>query len=316
VRRMLRALKSLRLALALIAYLAVTAIVASLLPQGREAAFYYTLLPAPLAWLALKSGFANFYASALFLIPVFLFFANLATCSADRFARELKRGKPRRHGPDILHLGLILLLIGAVLGQAAKQSRPSWEGFVRLGAGEAVELPNGRRLTIKDLKSERYADGRPKDWISRVELSQSGKILLHDYPIRVNHPLRMGALSVYQASYGAERVLELISPDGARRSLASGEYIQSDKGRLMLMSIDLESGKAIAREEGGSGARTIGLEAGSRIGEFTVLGAKELALSGLQAAYDPAYPLVLAAFALIGLGTVISLARKLGELKA
>ena len=313
---MLRALKSLRLALALIAYLAVTAIAASLLPQGREAAFYYALLPSPLAWLVLESGFANFYSSALFLIPVFLFFANLATCSADRFARERKKAKPRRHGPDILHLGLILLLIGAVGGQIAKQSRPSWEGFVRLGIGEAVELPNGRRLTIKDLKSERYPDGRPKDWMSRIELSQSGKILLPDYPIRVNHPLRQGALSVYQTSFGSERVLELRRSDGAMRSLASGESIQLDEGRLMLMSIDLESGKAIAREEGSSGARTIGLEAGSKIGDFTVLSAKELALSGLQAVYDPAYPLVLAAFAIIGLGTVVTLARRLGELEA
>jgi cytochrome c biogenesis protein ResB len=294
LRKLFKALRSVKLAIVLIAYLAVTGILASLAPQG----------------------FANFYGSALFLAPAFLFFANLAACSAERFVRERKKGKGRRHGPDILHLGLILLILGAVFGQVAKQGRPSWQGFARLAVGEAVALPNGKLLSVKALENRRYADGRPMDWISRVELSQDGRILIPSYEIRVNHPLRMGALSIYQVSYGSERVLELLSPSGARRSLAAGESIEGGQGRLMLMSVDLESGVAVAREESEQGSRTISLKAGSELGGFTVEGAREVELSGLQAAYDPSYPVIIAAFALISLGAIITFARKIGDAQA
>jgi cytochrome c biogenesis protein ResB len=316
VRKLLEALKSVKLALALIAYLILTGILASLVPQGREASFYYSTLPAFAAGLVLGSGFSRFYGSVLFLLPALIFFANLSACSADRFVRE--RGKSidrRRHGPDILHLGLILLLVGAVLGQVAKQSRPSWEGFARLAAGEAVELPNGRLLTLLRLSSERYPDGRPKDWISEVEISQAGKVLIAEYKIRVNHPLRMGALSIYQASFGSERVLELMDPSGARRSLAAGEYVEDGEGSIMLMSVDLDSGTAIVREESAEGSRTISIRKGSRVGAFVVEGAGEAQLSGLQAFYDPAYPLVILAFAVIALGAFITFARRIGELE-
>jgi hypothetical protein len=284
-----RSIKSVKLALILIAYLAVTGILASLVPRG-----------------------AIFYGSLFFLLPALLFFVNLSACSIDRFARELRKGKARSHGPDILHLGLILLLAGAVFGQSAKHSHPSWQGFARLAVGDAVVLPNGKLLALAALDSERYADGRPKDWISTVEVRQPGKLLVPSYKIRVNHPLRMGTLSIYQASYGMERVLVLVDPSGAKRSLAEGESIDAVDGKLTLMSVDLESGVAIVREQNSSETRTIGIKAGSKIGAFTVVGAKEVALSGLQAAYDPAYPIVIVALVLIVLGAFITFARKLG----
>jgi cytochrome c biogenesis protein len=288
-----KALKSIKLALALIAYLVIASVAASVLPRG-----------------------ASFYSTLYFLIPAFLFFANLAACSADRFAREIKKGGAGRHGPDILHLGLILLLIGAVLGQAAKASHPGWEGYARLGRGDAVQLPNGDLLVLKSLASENYPDGRPKNWISTVELSRAGKTLIPSFDIRVNHPLRMGALSIFQSSFGSERVLELEGPASSKRSLAAGEYIDDGSSRLMLMSVDLESGTAIARAEKPQGATTIILSKGSKIGPFTVAGPREALLSGLQAAYDPFYPVVIAGFIFIGLGAFITFARRLGELKA
>jgi cytochrome c biogenesis protein ResB len=312
----LKALKSMRLALVLIAYIAVTGILASLLPQGRESSFYYSIMPAPLARLVLFSGFDDFYGSLPFLIPALLFFANLAACSADRFSRELKKGKARRHGPDIIHLGLILLLLGAVFGQVARQTHPSWQGFARLGNGDAARLPDGRLLVIKSLQNLKYPDGRDKDWISTVEVSEAGKTLISSYEIRVNHPLRMGSLSIFQAAFGSERVLELTGPAGSARNLAVGEYIDAADGRLTLTSIDPEGGTAIASEEGAGGSKTISLVAGSEIGSFTVEGVGEAELSGLRVTYNPFYPVILAAFAIVGVGVFITFARKLGELEA
>ena len=316
MRNVLAALKSVRLALALITYIVITGIISSLVAQGRDASYYYSSFPAPLASLIIATGFRDFYGSILFFIPVFLFFANLSVCSADRFARELKKGKAGRHGPDILHLGLVLLLLGAVLGQAAKQSHPAWQGFARLGKGEAVELPNGRILLLKSLRSEKYPDGRSKDWVSTVEVSEAGKVVIPSYDIRVNHPLRMGPLSILQASYGSGGVLELAGPSDSTRSLSIGDYIDTGVLRLTLLSVDPDSGLATAREEDEKGARTVSLAKGSRVGSFTVQGSGEEELSGLQAVYDPYYPLVVAAFAVIGIGSFITFARRFGEIRA
>jgi len=82
------------------------------------------------------------------------------------------------------------------------------------------------------------------------------------------------------------------------------------------VSVDPDSGLATAREEDAKGTRTVSLAKGSRIGAFTVQGAGEEELSGLQAVYDPFYPLVIAAFAVIGLGSFITFARRLGEIQA
>lgn len=228
MRLLFKALKSIRLALSLIAYLVVSGIIASI-----------------------DKDSSAFYSSPYFLAPAFLFFANLATCSADRFVRERKRKGLRRHGPDILHLGLILLLLGSVFGQWAKQSHPSWQGFARLAKGQAVELPDGRVLRLMDLRSEKYSDGRPKDWVSIVELSKSGKILIPSFQIRVNHPLRLGPESIFQVSY----FLEGSAIDG---------IMQAEQ-------------------------------------------------TGLQAVYDPFYPVIIVAFAVIALGACITFARKIGE---
>lgn len=317
-------LRSMKLAIALIAYLVATGILASLLEQGREAAFYYSSLTPFLAELVVKSGFSNFYGSLLFLVPALLFFANLSACAADRLVRELKKPKPtRRHGPDILHLGLILLIISVLIGQAAKLSRPDYQGYVRLGAGEAVQLPGDRLLELKSLRVERYADGRPKSWISSVSVLKGKTVLVPSYDIRVNHPLRLGGLSILQSSYGTERALKLESPNGETRSLATGESLDTEGGRLQLMSVDLDTGTALARVEPTAGAagaaaepRTLALSKGSKIGSFSVTAAEEIPLSGLMASYDPAFPAILASLCIAALGICVTFARKLGELKA
>lgn len=329
MRAFLKALRSLKLALVLLAYFAVTGTLASILPQGREALYYRETLPTLVASIAIGTGFTDFYRSLLFLVPAFLIFANLSACAAYRLTRELaKPSRQRRHGPDLLHLGLILLIASAVLSQAAKAGHPEDRGSVRLAKGEAVQLPGGRILEMADLWVERYPDGRPKAWVSQVRVWKGNSLETAAFDIRVNHPLRLGGLSIFQSSFGTERALQLIGPSGERRSLVAGERIDSADGSLMLMSVDLATGTALARidpkplptgsvsETDSAEAQTINLGKGSKIGSFRVDGAREISLSGLTASYDPAYPAVLASLGLLTLGTIVTFAQKLGGLKA
>jgi hypothetical protein len=314
-----KALRSIKLALALIAYFAMTGIAASFIPQGREAAYYRETMPPSAAEFVLKTGLTNFYGSLPFLIPAFLFFANLSSCAAYRFSREMKKDrKARRHGPDILHFGLILLVASVVAGQAAKQTSSEVRGYVRLGVGEAVQLSGGKILLVKSLREERYPDGRPRDWVSAVEIWKNGKLFVPEREIRVNHPLRIGGLSIRQASYRSERVLRLIGASGETRSLAGGESLDIDAGKIQLMSVDLEAKTALARMEprpvqgqNQGEAKTISIGIGTKLGNLAVVGMEEEALSGLMANYDPLFPLVVVSLVISALGICLTFARSL-----
>jgi cytochrome c biogenesis protein ResB len=175
-----KALRSIKLAIALLAYFAATGIAAS--------------IPA--------TGFSSFYSSPFFLFPAFLFFANLSSCAAYRFAKELKKERRRRrHGPDLLHFGLVLLVASVVASRAAVQMSAESRGFVKLRSGEAVQLSGDRVLLLKSARVDRYPDGRPRDFVSVVELWKDGQLLIPEREIGVNRPLRLGGLSIRQTAF-------------------------------------------------------------------------------------------------------------------
>ena len=127
-----------RLAIGLIAYLAVTCILATLVPQGLADDEYRAMYPKIVAQLVVQTGFGGFFGSILFIIPAFLFFANLSACTVKRFVRELRKKAGRRHGPDILHVGLMALVIGSIWSFSGHQ-----QGSVTLAPGDGVNLPDG-----------------------------------------------------------------------------------------------------------------------------------------------------------------------------
>lgn len=312
-----KALRSTGLAIFLIAYLAAASVAASFLPQGREAGYYRGSMPAPIAELAIRTGFTDFYASPAFLGPALLFFSNLSSCAAYRLAKELrKERKKRRHGPDLIHLGLVLLIAAAVAGEAVQRLKPEeTRGFVRLAPGEAVRLSGNRILALVSLREEDYPDGRPEDWVSVVRVTEGDRLLVADREIRVNRPLRLGGLSIRQASFQTAGVLGLRAPSGETRDLVEGESLALSSGSVELTSVDLGAGKAFFREAAKPGesaeARRFELGPGSALGDFTVVGLRAEELSGLVASYDPLYPAVLASFAVTILGLFVTFAQKL-----
>ncbi len=203
MQRILGFFKSMRLAVALIAILAAGSALATVVPQGLRSEEYIAGYGRTLGGILVGSGMSRYFRSPLFLAPAFLFFANLSACSVDRLIRELRKKGRRRHGPDLLHLGLMLLVIGALLSFSGRR-----EGAVSLAEGEVAGLPDGRLLRMDRIDYLAYEDGRPRDWISRVTVLRDGKAEIEGYSIRVNNPLRLGGVALYQSSYGIEGGVE------------------------------------------------------------------------------------------------------------
>jgi hypothetical protein len=293
---------------ALIAWLAVSGAAATLVPQGEDGQFYRDRYPAPLASAMAASGFTDFFRSWLFIAPAAVFFANLSTCAAARFLRQLRTTGRRSFGPDLLHFGLMLLVAVSALSPSLRR-----EGYVNLREGDNVELPGGAVLSLAGFEYLAYPDGRPKEWTSTVAVREGAATVLPSYPIRVNHPLRLGSISLYQASHGVERVLVLRDPSGAERSIAAGEEAVAVDERIRLLAFDQGAGTALVRSVTPAGSRELAVGPGGKAGGFTVLGNREADSSGLKVVIDPCYPIVLLSFIVTLAGLAATFIRKLRE---
>jgi len=295
VREFWKKLKSIKLAIALIVILATGSLLATLIPQGKASEEYFKLYPKFVAELVVQTGLNRFFSSILFLVPALLFFINLGACALDRLVRELRKKNKRRHGPDILHVGLLLLIVGGIVSFSGRQ-----EGMVRLAAGESVALPNGEILPV-------------------VNLEKDGTLLKENVEIRVNKPLRIGAITIYQNSYSAALAVAVSAPDGSVTTLARGESFEAEGIRIFFMTTEKKPGvetgetQAVLRVQGGGLDGAVRVDSqGILVGRYAVATTQVLS-TGLQAVSDPGYPFVLVSLILIGLGTALTFAQKLND---
>lgn len=301
MKKFVQALSSLRLAVGLLVYLAIAGIFGTLLrPEAAGSSR---------SWLPDRSTVGM----ALVVLPLLLFLANLSTCAARRFLRQLHAEGRKRFGPDVLHLGLVLLVVGGLW---------SWSGRVErvatLEPGEGAALPDGSTLVVRDLRFEAYDDGRPRDWVSVVDLARDGTTLVEAYELRVNSPLRHAGLTFFQASFIDEWVLTLRDAAGTELGLRAGDTLTLGPSSWTFLGIadpgSSEPGRAAVRTSGPeAGMRTLNVTIGERVEGLEVAGLRRIRATGIGAVSDPGYPLVLAALILVAIGTAWTFLGKLKE---
>jgi cytochrome c biogenesis protein len=123
------------------------------------------------------------------------------------------KGRYTRLGVYVVHLSVILILIGGLLGLLF-----GFRGSVRIAEGRSADrifLPNnpaGRDLgfTVRcdDFDVSYYDTGQPKDYKSVITVLEDGKEVLKE-TIRVNHPFSYGGLRFYQSSFGIDSVNQI-----------------------------------------------------------------------------------------------------------
>ena len=299
-----RFFRSVRLAVVLLLILTGLSLLATLVQQGQEPAFYFHNYPPLLARLITFLGYGNFFKSPLFLVPCAPFFVNLAVCTVDRVAGRLRRKARRRYGPDLVHLGLLVMIVGALLSTWGRR-----EGSFYLGRGDSIDLPMGYRLTLLDYVDKRYEDGRPQDWVSTVQASRGEKVLAASYPIEVNRPLRLRGLRIYQSSFKREDTAQLREPGGQTLPIRDGQYFEWQDGILYFAGI--QDGKArFERWKGHTLAETLSLAEAQPVGPYTIVGLSSRELTGLKAVRDPGFLPVLAALLVVVAGLALTFIQK------
>jgi hypothetical protein len=288
----------------LILIIAVLSIVGTLIPQGRDPLFYFHVYGNFRARAVLILNLDDFFRSAPFLLPVGLFFINLSVCTVDRFAGRRRRGARRRHGPDLIHLGLLLLIIGAMLSAFGRE-----DSLVHLAKGEEFRLRGEYTVRLVDLEYQEYESGRPKDWISTVEVYRNGELLIPSYPIEVNKPLRLGGVRIYQATFAREDRALLEDEAGIGRPITSGRGFQVEGGVVVFRGI--EGNAAVFELWSRQSRRAVyRVGVGESIGEYKVAGLDSPNVTGLKAVKDPGFIPVVIALIISAAGLTLTLIQK------
>jgi len=317
-----------KLAIVLVLYLAITSGLSTLIPQGEEISHYYANYSQTLARIIEIFQFHTFFRSFLFLFPLILFSINLVVCAVDRMVKRLRGKARKRFGPDIVHIGLILLMIAGLIGLYGREESRVW-----LTPGESTLLSEEYELVLKSFDFQKYEDGRPKDWLSSVEVKRDGQ-LVKTHTIEVNRPLKIGRLKVYQASYTEDITADISDFVGEIVTIRPGDYYSTENSMVIFRSVEtdgvnpalqdddpcLDSGIAVFEElsadSTGSGHEVIavyrvGID--EQIGMYTI---EKLCVSnstGLQVVEDSSVVPLIASLILIGLGMSLTFVQKIGD---
>ncbi len=124
----------------------------------------------------------------------------------EGFVVFAEKGRWTRFGVYIVHLSVILLILGAIIG-----SLIGFKGFVNIPEGESVDsvrLRNNGRVqplgfTIRndDFEVSFYDTGAPKEFRSSLIILENDQEMVKK-DIIVNDPLRYKGISIFMASYG------------------------------------------------------------------------------------------------------------------
>jgi len=117
-----------------------------------------------------------------------------------------EKGRWTRIGVYIVHLSVLLMLIGAMIGSVF-----GFEGFVNIAEGETVQhirlrTDNAVRqldfaIRCDDFDVSFYENGAPREFRSSLTIIEDGKPVL-SRDIIVNDPLKYKGISLFQSSYG------------------------------------------------------------------------------------------------------------------
>jgi cytochrome c biogenesis protein len=115
-------------------------------------------------------------------------------------------------GTVIAHLSLALILIGALVGSAFGFRN---DGFA-VAVGSTVDIGNGTGLSVeaKNFSDSYYTNGSPSDYASELVVYRDGQ-RVGASTIRVNEPMRIGDVSLYQSYFGAAAALKVVDGSGA-----------------------------------------------------------------------------------------------------
>ena len=229
-----------------------------------------------------------------------------------------RKGVVGRLGPILIHLGMILLMIGATYGSLNGQTI---ERF--LAPGRSIDLLDknankGLTIELQKFQIERDPQGRAEQYRSLVKIIESNG---HNEvkEISVNYPLRYKGLTIYQAEWSLAAVtLKINDSPKLQIPIKSIEELgkqvwgaviptKTDGTDPILLTVNSELGPAIIYDNNGTRLMSLNINNEAEVKESIIKLVNIVPSSGLLLKHDPGVPIVYTSFAIIIIGGSLSL---------
>ena len=229
-----------------------------------------------------------------------------------------RQGVIGRLGPILIHLGMILLMIGATYGSL---NGKTIEKF--LAPGRSIDLLNnneekGLTIELQKFQIERDPQGRAEQYKSTVNVIEpNGNNQSKE--ISVNYPLRYKGLTLYQADWSLAAItIEIdnspklqipIEPISELGEQVWGTIIPTNKDgkNQILLTVDSELGPVNIYDNDGTLLTKLSINKEEKVKGALINIINIIPSSGLLLKHDPGVPLVYLSFAIILIGGSLSI---------
>ena len=229
-----------------------------------------------------------------------------------------RQGVIGRLGPILIHLGMIILMIGATYGSL---NGKTIEKF--LAPGRSIDLVNNNKesgliIELEKFKIERDPQGRAEQYRSIVNIIEPNGTN-QSKEISVNYPLRYKGLTLYQADWSIAAITiqignspKLQIPVNSIPELGDqvwGTLIPTKKDgkEPILLTVDSEIGPVKIYDRDGTLITNININKEAKVKDNLIKIINIIPSSGLLLKYDPGVPLVYTSFAIILIGGSLSI---------
>ncbi|MFW6126664.1 MAG: cytochrome c biogenesis protein ResB [Thermodesulfobacteriota bacterium] len=176
----------------------------------------------------------------------------------DRLVYFWERGRFRPLGPYVVHLSLLVILTGALLGKFL-----GVQGSLSLNEGEVSqnfvsagkEKPLDFKARLDDFQVLYYPNRAPREFRSDLTFMKPGQAP-EQAVCRVNDPVTFGGFTFYQSSYGHTVRLEVKNGDNSLILEAPvGRTVELPGGRAHFRVLEYRPDLVMPGEQGGPGKR-------------------------------------------------------------
>ncbi len=229
-----------------------------------------------------------------------------------------RQGVIGRLGPILIHIGMILLMIGATYGSL---NGKTIEKF--LAPGRSIDLLNnnkekGLTIELQKFQIERDPQGRAEQYRSIVNVIEpNGNNQSKE--ISVNYPLRYKGITLYQADWSlaaitiqidnSPRLQIPIEPIPELGEQVWGTIIPTNKDgkNPILLTVDSELGPVNIYDNDGTLLTNLNTNKEEKVKESLIKIINIIPSSGLLLKHDPGVPIVYLSFAIILIGGSLSI---------
>ncbi len=229
-----------------------------------------------------------------------------------------RKGVIGRVGPILIHLGMILLMIGATYGSL---NGKTIEKF--LAPGRSIDLldrnkEKGLTIELQKFQIERDPKGRAEQYRSLVNIiEENGNSKVKE--ISVNYPLRYKGLTLYQADWSLAAVTIQIdnSPKlqiPIKKIPELGEQVwgtviptKKDGTDPILLTVNNELGPVLIYDNDGTKLISLSPNKEAEVKDTLIKIINIIPSSGLLLKHDPGVPIVYSSFAIILIGSFLSI---------